>query len=246
VSCTVSPNETRVPLAGVTSTVAASWATVIEAEAETAAAEAVTEAVPLPTAVTRPELLTVATPSSDDAQLNVVPSILFPLASCALAASCTVSPSELSDAVSGSTSTLAGVCATVIEAEPETPAVEAVTSAVPFPTAVTSPAELTAAQFSSDDDHVKETPVMALPLASRAVAVSWAVSPNETSVPDAGVTTTEARLGGCCVVSPAQAMKATATTKLRDTLRMDHQSFVLGEPTELSDLIEVRMNDCAT
>jgi hypothetical protein len=219
VSCTVSPNETRVSLAGVTSTVAASWSTVIEAEPETDAAEAATEAVPVPTAVTSPELLTVTTPSSDETQANVALAIAFPLASCALAASCTVSPSDVSDAESGATSTLAGVWSTVIDAAPDTPAVEAVTVAVPFSPALTSPDEFTATQSSSDDDHVKETPAIVAPLASRAVAASCTVSPSETSVPVAGVTTTDATVGGgSCIESPPQAKKATAATKVRATV----------------------------
>jgi hypothetical protein len=97
----------------------------------------------------------------------------------------------------------------------------------PFATAVTSPLGFTVATFASDDDHVNVLPVIAFPLASRAVALSCSVSPSETSVPDAGVTWTEATLGvggGGSVVSPPQAMrqkqKGSAVRKHK-TERMD-------------------------
>ena len=62
--------------------------------------------------------------------------------------------------------------------------------ASPFPAAVTTPLELTAATGSSEDVHVKVFPEIASPLPARAVAVSWAVSPIETRVTALGVTVT--------------------------------------------------------
>ena len=60
---------------------------------------------PSTTAVTRPEALTVAIASLDDDQANVLPEIAVPFASCALAVSCAVSPSDTSVAEAGVTAT---------------------------------------------------------------------------------------------------------------------------------------------
>ena len=64
---------------------------------------------PFAMAVTRPEALTVAMFASDDDQVNVLPEIAVPFASCALGVSWTVSPSETSVAVLGVTATEATV-----------------------------------------------------------------------------------------------------------------------------------------
>jgi uncharacterized protein YjdB len=67
---------------------------------------------------------------------------------------------------------------------------------------------LTVATLSSDDSHVNVLPAIELPLASRAVAESCSVSPSETSVPDAGVTTTDVTVAqevAAVLVTPATA-----------------------------------------
>jgi hypothetical protein len=60
---------------------------------------------PFATADTSPPVLTVAIFPSDDDKVNVLPEIVFPLASRALAVSCTVSPREESMGFSGVTTT---------------------------------------------------------------------------------------------------------------------------------------------
>lgn len=69
-------------------------------------------------------------------------------------------------------------------------------AADPFAMAVTNPVALTVATLESDDAQVKALPGIALPLASRALAISRTVSLTETSVSAGAVTTTEATLGG--------------------------------------------------
>ncbi len=81
---------------GVTSTVAATWVTVSEAEPETPAVIAVIVAVPLPTAVAVPLAATVATPVAEDVQVNVWPLIVLPFASFATALNARVSPNAAS------------------------------------------------------------------------------------------------------------------------------------------------------
>ena len=76
-------------------------------EAEPVLPSVVAEMVACPSAtdVTSPDALVVAQFSSDEDQLTVLPEISFPFASYALAANCTVSPTDTSDAVAGVTTT---------------------------------------------------------------------------------------------------------------------------------------------
>jgi hypothetical protein len=81
VNCTVAPNAVRAAAPGVTATATGTWLTVREAEPERPAVVAVIVAEPLPTAVTRPDELTVAMLASEDDQVNVLPESVSPLAS---------------------------------------------------------------------------------------------------------------------------------------------------------------------
>jgi hypothetical protein len=148
---------------------------------------------------------------------------------------------EANDADAGDTSTLAGACATVTDAEPEMPSMEAVIVAVPSSLAVTNPAELTAAQSWSDDDQVKETFATAAPFSSRAVAVSCAVSPSETSVSTAGVTTTAATVARGSWIDSAQAKKVNVATRVRTTIdateRMAVSLGLIRRPPAAHDLV---------
>ena len=84
------------------------------------------------------------------------------------------------------------------------PPVVAVIVSDPFATAVTRPDELTVAMLASDEDQVNVLSEIVFPLASRALAVSWTVSPRETSVAVLCVTATEATVcaAGCCPPGP--------------------------------------------
>jgi len=79
------------------------------------------------------------------------------------------------------------------------------TLAEPFATAVTTPEALTVTTFTSDDDHVNDTPVNALPLLSLALAVNWVVSPKETRVSALGLTRMAGVSAPGSVVSSPQA-----------------------------------------
>jgi hypothetical protein len=70
-----------------------------------ASAVAVIVTDPFATAVTSPDELTIARLSSDDDQVNVLPEIVSPFASSAVAASWTVSPRDPSVAEAGVTTT---------------------------------------------------------------------------------------------------------------------------------------------
>jgi hypothetical protein len=75
--------------------------TVTAAVPETPSTVAVMVADPSATAVARPELLTVATLWADDRQENVLPEIVAPSASRAVAVNCCVPPAAASSAVAG-------------------------------------------------------------------------------------------------------------------------------------------------
>lgn len=64
----------------------------------------------------------------------------------------------------------------------------AVTVAVPFPAAVTSPADETVATPATEDDHVTGVPVITVPRASFTVAVKLAVSAIDENVSEVGDT----------------------------------------------------------
>jgi hypothetical protein len=75
----------------------------------------------------------------------------------------------------------------------------------PRAAAVTRPDELTVATLLLDEDQVNVLPGIGFPFASCALAESCNASPTYSSVALAGVTTTEATLGGGSVVSPQAA-----------------------------------------
>ena len=94
--------------AGDTVTELTLWATDTVALPETAPAVAVIVAVPLPAAVTRPELSTVATAALPLAQVTVAPVMTWPSWSRTSARSCTVAPRAVSSAAAGVTATVVG------------------------------------------------------------------------------------------------------------------------------------------
>lgn len=97
---------------------------------------------------------------------------------------------------SGVTATDTKTCCTDTDAEPETLAVVAVMFVDPAPLAVTSPVLLTVATELFDETQLKVRPEMAVPSDCLALALSCAVSPSEVALTLAGVTTTDATVGG--------------------------------------------------
>lgn len=102
-------------------------------------------------------------------------------------------------------------CYTVSETDPDTPSADALTEAEPFPVAVAVPL-LTLATAASELVHVKETPDMVLPDASRAVAVSDDVSPSDAIVVVDAVTSIDATGGRGSVELFEQAARTSAST----------------------------------
>ena len=141
--------------------------------------------------VTRPEDETVAMVVSEDSHVTVAPEITVPPASFTVALTVTVSPTDVRVFVLGETSTVDATCATVTAdvavAEPEV----AVMVAVPFTTAVTSPADETVATDAADVDHVTVAPDMADPPVSFTVALTVTVSPTDVKVFVLGETSTD-------------------------------------------------------
>src|SRR2546423_5002542 len=124
-------------------------------------ARATTCAEPFPTALTMPAELTVATAGASLVQPKVAPAIVNPLASLAVPTSWTVSPRLASAAevppVQVDTATPTATCATAMGIDPLTPFQDALTAALPFPTALTSPAVETLATPGELLDQAKVT-----------------------------------------------------------------------------------------
>jgi hypothetical protein len=87
--------------------------TVIVADPLRPDADAVIVAVPATTAVTRPELETVATAEAEEVQVKLAPEIAEPSLRAAVAVSWMVSPTDVSVALPGLTETLATVSTSV-------------------------------------------------------------------------------------------------------------------------------------
>jgi hypothetical protein len=135
--------------------------------------DAVIREVPAATALTRPVLLTVATDCVALDQVNAVLAIALPRESCAVAFSCTVPP-MVSGPVGGAIVIVAMACWTATAVEPVSvpPTSVAVTVALPFATAVTTPEDETVATFAFEVDQVNDLPATASPLEFFATAVA--------------------------------------------------------------------------
>jgi hypothetical protein len=81
----VAPTPETEALTGVMTTEAAGCRTVTDAEPDMSSVAAVMVVCPFPMEVASPDAFTVAQVSSDDDHVNVLPEIVFPLASSALA-----------------------------------------------------------------------------------------------------------------------------------------------------------------
>jgi hypothetical protein len=174
--------------------------TVMVAVPDFPADDAVIVADPAAAPVTTPVGLTVATAASLVDQVTGCPLITLPLASLTVAVSGTV-PDTLIEAAVGATVTEAttggggGAAVTVMVAEPDLPAHDAVTVADPPAIPVTMPPVLTAATAGSLVDQVMIWPFITLPPASLTVAWRSAV-PLMAIEADDGATVTVVTVGG--------------------------------------------------
>src|SRR4051812_47749989 len=118
-------------------------------------------AVPLPVAVRRPRASMLATGAASVRQVKAAPATGLPPASTALAASWSVSPRLASEGAGPPeavpTETVATTWATRAVAAPLTPFEVAEISAIPLPSAVTSPEVETLATVGALLDHVNAT-----------------------------------------------------------------------------------------
>ena len=147
--------------------------------------------MPFPIEVTKPAAETVAIEALDVVHVTVAPAITVPPASLTVAVTVAVSANDEKLTVVGDSVTDPDACATltavVVVAEPDV----AVIVAVPFKTPVTSPAAETVAIVVSDEVHVTVGLAIVLSFASFTVAVSVAVSPNDTRLSVVGDNVTE-------------------------------------------------------
>ena len=186
-------------------------------------------AVPLATATTRPDELTVATLSSLLDHVTVRPVRSLPAASLSVTVSC-VAVLARRLAVPGSSTTLAtGTSLTATAAVPDWPPADAVIVAVPTDWPVTKPDAETVAMASLELDHVTVCPATVFPEASLGVAASCVVPPTS-MVALAGATSTEATAGGsyvCCgaVASPPHEVANIAPTPSVNQLQAFGGSF---------------------
>jgi hypothetical protein len=193
VNCTVCPAIT-LGEAGLTLTDATATGvsvTVIPAVPFLPSLVAVMIAGPAVIPVTRPPLLTVATPVLLLAHVTTRPVSAFPVASRGVAVSCTVCPTGTLASVGLMVTDATGTGVTDTAAVPLLPSLVAVIVAEPVATPVTSPLALTVATAALLLPHVTTRPDSVLPLASRGVAVSWIACPTLT-LDDAGITPTVA------------------------------------------------------
>ncbi|MDE0650099.1 MAG: hypothetical protein OXI12_07110, partial [Gammaproteobacteria bacterium] len=162
-SWAVVPTEKSVTQPGNTSTSATTCSTFTVAPPDTVPVVAVTTALPFLTAVTRPSSSTAATESLLDHSNTCLPGTPLPSESSASASNRNVSPMAISVAESGDTRTCATICSTVTVATPVAAPLAAVTTALPFPIAVTRPNPSTRTTDASVDVYPIGTPVISSP-----------------------------------------------------------------------------------
>lgn len=159
--------------------------------------------VPAATAVTTPDVVTVASAELLDDHDTARPVSTLPLASRVEAASVSDAPTASCDDAGVTTTDATGAGAgafTVICALPVFPSLVAVIVAVPAAFAVTTPLALTVAVCGALDAQTMLRPVSVLPLPSYVIAVSVIVPPT-VSVPLVGATATDATGIGAGVVT---------------------------------------------
>ncbi len=147
--------------------------------------------IPFPTAVTKPEAVTVATVGVVEAHVTDAPETTLPPGSLTVATIVAVSSIDERVREVSDSSTLDVTCPTVTEVAALTEPEVAMIVAVPFKTPVTNPAAETVATVVSDDDHVTVGLAIVLSFASFTRAVSVAVSPNDARIRVVGANVTE-------------------------------------------------------
>jgi hypothetical protein len=133
---------------------------------------AVMLAAPGATPVTKPAVLTVATPVLSEDQVTNLPTRTFPPAPLVVAVACVVLPTPIVDEATDTVTEATGSVATVTAADPLSPSLVAVMLAVPALTPVTTPALLTVAADELSDDQDTARPVRTIPFLSVVVAVA--------------------------------------------------------------------------
>ena len=103
-----------------------------------------------------------------------------------------VAPHAVSSAASGDATTEVTACVTVTTVAPSADPADAVTVAVPLPTAVASPDAFTLATEVSVEDQLKPASVIAWPFWSSTSATTCAVAPSAVSIAESGVRVTVA------------------------------------------------------
>jgi len=191
VSVAVSGNDVKLTVVGDNSTLDGVCATVTTAAAVPEPETAMMTPVPFPTAVTKPEAVTVAMVGVVEVHVTDAPETTLPPGSFTVATIVAVSSIDERVREVSDSSTLDVTCPTVTEAAAFTEPEVAMIVAVPFEAAVTNPAAETVATVVSDDAQVTEGLAIALSFASFTRAVSVAVSPNDTRIRVVGDNVTE-------------------------------------------------------
>lgn len=168
---------------------------------------ALTVVFPLPTAVTVllpvvVEVLMVATLGELEAHVTGRPVSTFPAASLAVAVTADDCPGDMANADGESVTEATGTLVTVTTVLAETPSTVARMVAVPPPTPVTTPAELTVATPGAREDHaiVRPSGESGAPAASKRRAVSETVEPTRI-VGEDGTIETLATAAGVTVIA---------------------------------------------
>jgi hypothetical protein len=147
--------------------------------------------VPFPTAVTKPEAVTVATVGVVETHVTDAPGTTLPAGSLTVATIVAVSSIDERVRKVGDSSTLDVTAPTVTEVTAFTEPEVAMIVAVPFKTPVTNPVDDTVATVVSDEAQVTVGLAIVLSFASFTRAVSVAVSPNDTRIRVVGANVTE-------------------------------------------------------
>jgi len=182
----------RLGAAGETDTAATGGGlTVIDAVAVCPSLAAVMDTVPAATALTSPELETVAMLLFAEFQPTTRPVSTLPFASRVVADSCTVPPICRVELAGDTDTDATGIGAGALTpkgAELVLPSLVALIVVVPAPTAVMSPVDCTVATVVLELAHVTTRPESRFPLESCSVAVACAIWPTSTA---GGLTATE-------------------------------------------------------
>ncbi len=220
--------------------------TVTLTEAALLPALAVIVALPAATPRTTPEPSTETTSRSEELHEMLAPSIAWPFASIAVAASWAVEPTVMVTGF-GSIVTAAGRWATATVTVSAAPVVDATICASPFARAVARPLSSTETMLGASDFQAITASPTTFPLPSRATALRRSVSPSASSVPRSGSiarvatadwTMTEtvsetapARAMICVIPIPTPRTTPSSLTAATDGSSEDHST--LGSTTSL-------------